>query len=61
MRAPDHDDDVYWSVSGRFDRAPPCDFRSETLLEGLGTSSESFIRGNGSGDGSPEVPPRDYF
>ena len=32
-------------VSGHFDRVPPCEFRSETFLRGLGTSSESFIRG----------------
>ena len=33
----------------------------KTFSKGLGTSSESFIRRNGSGDGSLEVPPHDYF
>ena len=37
---------VHGVVSGHFDRVPPCEFRSETFLRGLGTSSESFIRGD---------------
>ena len=53
--------DVYGSVSGRFDRGPLCGFRSETFLKGMGTPSESPIREDGSGDGSPEVPARDCF
>ena len=38
--------EVHGVVSGHFDRVPPCEFRSEAFLRGLGTSSESFIRGD---------------
>ena len=37
---------VHGVISGHFDRVPPCKFRSETILRGLGTSSEIFIRGS---------------
>ena len=47
------------TVLGRFGRAPTGKLHSEAFLKGLGTSSESFIRGSGSGDGFPEVPARD--